>query len=154
MRFTDEQIRIEDGKPLLEFTQKKTNKLTTIALHPKVLEILNKRNGKFPYAISDQKYNDYIKKVCELAELNQLVLGSKNLETAPNSKVYRKKTGTYKKYDLVTSHIGRRSFATNFYGTIPTTHLINMTNHSTEAMFLNYIGKSNKDLAKETFKYF
>ena len=154
MRFTDEQIRIEDGKPLLEFTQKKTNKLTTIALHPKVLEILNKRNGKFPYAISDQKYNDYIKKVCELAELNQLVLGSKNLETAPNSKVYRKKTGTYKKYDLVTSHIGRRSFATNFYGIIPTTHLINMTNHSTEAMFLNYIGKSNKDLAKETFKYF
>jgi integrase len=154
MRFTDEQIRIEDGEYLLEFTQKKTNKLTTIPLHPKVLEILNKRNGKFPYAISDQKYNDYIKKVCELAELNQLVLGSKNLETAPNSKVYRKKTGTYKKYDLVTSHIGRRSFATNFYGKIPTTHLINMTNHSTEAMFLNYIGKSNKDLAKETFKYF
>jgi integrase len=154
MLFTDEQIRIEDGKHLLEFTQKKTNKLTTIPLHPKVLEILNKRNGKFPYAISGQKYNDYIKKVCELAELNQLVWGSKNLETAPNSKVYRKKTGMYKKYDLVTSHIGRRSFATNFYGQIPTTFLINITNHSSEAMFLNYIGKSNKDLAKETFKYF
>jgi integrase len=154
MHFTDKQIRIEEGKHLLEFTQKKTNKLTTIPLHPKVLEILSKRNWKFPYPISDQKYNNYIKKVCELAKLNDLIIGSKKIETEPNSKVYRKKTGTYKKYDLVTSHIGRRSFATNFYGQIPTTFLINMTNHSSEAMFLNYIGKSNKDLAKETFKFF
>jgi len=154
MRFTDEQIRKEDGEYLLEFTQKKTNKLTTIPLHPKVLEILNKRNGKFPYKISDQKYNDYIKEVCKIAELNQLIFGSKNTETEPNSKVFRKKSGTYKKWELVTSHIGRRSFATNFYGKIPTTYLINITNHSSEAMFLNYIGKSNKDLAKETFKYF
>ena len=60
----------------------------------------------------------------------------------------------YKKYDLVTSHIGRRSFATNFYGTIPTTFLIYITGHSTESMFLNYIGKSNKDLALEITKYF
>tara|TARA_R110000796_G_scaffold213868_1_gene329894 strand:- start:59 stop:1309 length:1251 start_codon:yes stop_codon:yes gene_type:complete len=154
MRFTDEQIRKEDGEYLLEFTQKKTNKLTTIPLHPKVLEILQKRNGKFPYEISDQKYNDYIKEVCKIAQLNQLIFGSKNAETEPNSKVFRKKSGTYKKWELVTSHIGRRSFATNFYGKIPTTFLINMTNHSSEAMFLNYIGKSNKDLAKETFKYF
>jgi integrase len=154
MRFTYEQIRKEDGEYLLEFTQKKTNKLTTIPLHPKVLEILQKRNGKFPYEISDQKYNDYIKEVCKIAELNQLIFGSKNAETEPNSKVFRKKSGTYKKWELVTSHIGRRSFATNFYGKIPTTFLINMTNHSSEAMFLNYIGKSNKDLAKETFKYF
>ena len=154
MHFTDKQIRIEEDKHLLEFTQKKTNKLTTIPLHPKVLEILNKRNWKFPSPISDQKYNNYIKKVCELAKLNDLIIGSKKVETELNSKVYRKKTGMYKKCDLVTSHIGRRSFATNFYGQIPTTFLINMTNHSSEAMFLNYIGKSNKDLAKETFKFF
>lgn len=154
MHFTEEQIRIEDGNYLLEFTQKKTNKLTTIPIHPKVLEILKKRNEKFPYVISDQKYNDYIKEVCKIAELNELVKGSKKVETEPNSKIYRKKIGTYKKWELVTSHIGRRSFATNFYGKIPTTFLINITNHSYEAMFLNYIGKSNKDLAKETFKYF
>jgi len=154
MHFTDKQIRIEEGKHLLEFTQKKTNKLTTIPLHPKVLEILSKRNGRFPYPISDQKYNDYIKVVCELAGLNQLVIGSKLEETELGNKIFRKKTGTYKKHELVTSHIGRRSFATNFYGKIPTTFLINITNHSSEAMFLNYIGKSNKDLAKETFKYF
>ena len=154
MRFTDEQIRIENNKHLLEFTQKKTGKNMTVPLHLKVLEILNKRDGKFPYSISDQKYNDFIKTVCELAEINELTKGSKLVETKTDSKVYRKKTGMYKKYDLVTSHIGRRSFASNFYGEIPTTYLIYITGHSTEAMFLNYIGKSNKDLALEITKYF
>ena len=151
MRFTENQIRIEEGKHFLEFTQMKTSKLTTIPIHPKILEILKKRNGKFPYRISDQKYNDYVKEVCKLAGIDEIVKGSKMLETEKGN---RKQEGLYKKYELVTSHIGRRSFATNFYGNIPTTYLINITNHSSEAMFLNYIGKSNKDLAKETFKYF
>ena len=152
MRFTDEQIRIENDKSLLEFTQKKTGKNMTVPLHPKVLEILKKRKGKFPYKISDQKYNDFIKTVCKIAEINELTRGSKLVKI--DNKVYRKKTGMYKKYDLVTSHIGRRSFATNFYGKIPTTYLIYITGHSTETMFLNYIGKSNKDLALEITNYF
>jgi integrase len=154
MRFTKEQIRIEDDKHFIEFTQKKTDKNMTVPLHPKVLEILNKRNGNFPYKISDQKYNDFIKTVCELAEVNEPTKGSKMIETKKGSKIYRKQTGTYKKHELVTSHIGRRSFATNFYTTIPTSLLINITGHSTEVLFLSYLGKSNKDLAKETFKYF
>jgi integrase len=154
MRFTDEQIRTEDGKQLLEFTQQKTGKIMTIPVHPKVTEILNKRNGKFPYPISDQKYNDYIKTVCEIAKINQMVKGSRIIETAPESGIFRKETKMYKKYELVTSHIGRRSFSTNFYGKIPTTYLINVTGHSTETMFLSYIGKSNKDLALEIANYF
>lgn len=154
MRFTKETIRVEDGESFLEFTQKKTNKLTTIPVHPKVTEILNKRNGMFPYAISDQKYNDYIKVVCEIAKLTEMVQGSKKIETEAKSGIYRKVTKAYRKCDLVSSHIGRRSFASNFYGTIPTSLLINITNHSSEKEFLGYIGKSNKDLAKETFKYF
>jgi len=115
---------------------------------------LNKRNGNFPETISDQRYNDYIKDVCEIAEINQMVKGSKLIEVTPESGKFRKVSKMYKKYELVTSHIGRRSFATNFYGTIPTTYLINVTGHSTEAMFLNYIGKSNKDLALEIANYF
>jgi integrase len=154
MRFSKEQIRVEDGKQLLEFTQKKTGKNMTVPLHSKVLEILKKRNDKFPYKISDQKYNDFIKKVCELAEINQPTKGSKIKETEKDSGTFRKQSGIYKKYELVTSHIGRRSFASNFYGKIPTTYLIYITGHSTEKMFLNYIGKSNKDLALEITKYF
>ncbi|MEZ7505765.1 phage integrase SAM-like domain-containing protein [Flavobacterium sp. Arc2] len=154
MRFTADMIRIENDKKLIEFTQKKTDKIMTVPLHPKIIEILDKRGGAFPYAISDQRYNDYIKLVCEAAGLTQKVTGSKHLETEPESGIYRKETGLYRKCDLITSHIGRRSFATNFYGKIPTTYLIYVTGHSTEVMFLNYIGKSNKDLALEMTKYF
>jgi|SRR5690554_1616899 len=154
LKFTSDMIRYEDGKPLLEFTQQKTKKIMTIPVHKKVIEILEKRKGQFPRQISDVNYNLYIKEVCERAKLTQKVKGSKKVETAPKSKQYRKETGMYQKWELISSHIGRRSFATNFYGTIPTTYLIYITGHSTEQMFLAYIGKSNKDLAKEIFNYF
>jgi len=154
MNFTAEQIRIEDGTHLIEFTQKKTGKNMTVPLHPKALEILKKRKGKFPYKISDQKYNGFIKTVCELAEIIEPTKGSKIVETEKDSKIFRKQLGVYKKHELITSHVGRRSFSTNFYGKIPTSLLINMTGHSNESMFLNYIGKRNKDLALEITKYF
>ncbi len=159
MRFTKNMIRHEknkDGisKPLIEFTQKKTGKEMTIPLSQKVMDILNKRNGEFPRPISDQKYNDYIKIVCREAELTQKVKGSRISETEKDSGIYRKETGTFEKCELVTSHIGRRSFASNNYGKIPTSFLIYVTGHSTEAMFLNYIGKSNKDIAIELTNYF
>ena len=157
MRFNKEMIRYEKNKegvtkPLIEFTQKKTGKIMTIPLSQKVMDILNKRNGEFPHSISDQKYNQYIKEVCKLAKLSKKVKGSKKVKI--KEKEYRKESGTFEKWQLVTSHIGRRSFATNYYGKIPTSFLIYITGHSTEAMFLNYIGKSNKDIAMELTNYF
>ena len=152
MKFSKEKIRYEQGKPLLEFTQKKTNQIMTIPVHPIVLAILEKRNGEFPIKLSEQKYNDYIKEVAELTGLDTVIYGSK--KEAVSEGKYRKVTGNFKKFELVSSHIGRRSFATNFYGNMPTTMIKNITGHSTEAMLLTYIGKSNKDLALETFKYF
>jgi integrase len=171
MRFDKSMIRHEKNKqgilkPFIEFTQVKTNKVMTVALHPKVIEILEKRNDNFPNTISDAKYNLYIKQICRIAGIIDVIKGSKltdiNKEDKSEKKAknkdevkqFRKEVGMYKKWELVTSHIGRRSFATNFYGTIPTTYLINVTGHSTEAMFLNYLGKSNKDLAMELTNYF
>lgn len=151
LRFTKNMIRVENGKSLLEFTQKKTGKVMTVPLHDKVLQILEKRNGDFPRSISDQRYNDYIKVVCEKAKINDKLQGGIQQKTKNGM---RKVSGKYQKWKLVTSHIGRRSFATNFYGKIPTTYLIYITGHSSEAMFLNYIGKSNKDLAMEISNYF
>ena len=154
------------AKPFIEFTQIKTNKVMTVPLHPKVIEILDKRNGDFPKTISDPKYNLFIKQVCRIAGIDSRTKGSKltdlnEVESNTNKKSkidevkqFRKETGVFEKWELVTSHIGRRSFASNFYGTIPTTYLINVTGHSSEAMFLNYLGKSNKDLALEISNYF
>ena len=46
----------------------------------------------------------------------------------------------------MTSHIIRRSFASNYYGKIETPLLKNITGHSKESTFLTYIGThQNKD---------
>ncbi|WP_353119443.1 site-specific integrase [Myroides odoratus] len=157
MRFEKDMIKYHTNKKgelkaILEFMQQKTSKLMSIPLSSKVLDILDKREGEFPRSISDQKYNDFIKKVCEKAKLNERVEGTKKEEISKG--VWRNKKGVFKKWEIVSSHIGRRSFATNNYGKIPTVFLMNMTGHSTEKMFLTYIGKGSKDIAMELSEYF
>ncbi|CAM4182170.1 phage integrase SAM-like domain-containing protein [Zobellia nedashkovskayae] len=159
MRFDSSMIRIESGKRLIEFKQQKTKKFMTIPLSKEVQKILNKRNGNFPRAISAPKFNNYIKEICRRAEINEICKGKKRISISPEGikpkrEDYRDVKGEFEKWELVSSHIGRRSFATNFYGKIPTTFLINITGHSSEKMFLNYIKKSNKDLALESYAYF
>jgi len=159
MRFEPSMIREEDGKYFLEFRQKKTKKLMSIPFSPKARTVCVKYNGNFPRPISSQRYNDYIKIVCQKAKFNDEVKGKRRISIAPDgvkpkATDYRDVEKTYKKWELVSSHIGRRSFATNHYGKVPTTLLMNITGHGSEKMFLNYIKKSNKDLAVEAYKYF
>lgn len=154
LRFDKSMIRYEVNKagvlkPLIEFKQVKTDKLMTIPLHTKIVAILEKNNGNFPRKISNQKYNDYIKKVCEAAEIEKPLNG-----TLFDHVIKEKVTKDYPKWRLVSSHIGRRSFASNNYGIIPTSFLMYITGHTTEANFLTYIGKSNKDIAMELTSYF
>ncbi len=154
LRFENTMIRYEKNKsgelkPLIEFTQVKTGKIMTIPLHHKIMAILEKYDGNFPRKISDQKYNDNIKTVCKLAGINKPTHGVK-FDAETKTKVEK----DYEKWELVSSHIGRRSFATNNYGKIPTSFLMYVTGHATEAMFLTYIGKSNKDIAMELTNYF
>jgi len=151
MRFKCGMIRQEGNVPLIEFTQVKTGKTMAIPLSKKVMAILKSRKGNFPRQISDQRYNEYIKKVCEIAEINELTKGSKSKTV---NKITRKESGIFQKHELVSSHIGRRSFATNNYGRIPTALLMNVTGHSSEKMFLIYIGKTETEKAIELAKYF
>jgi len=148
LRFTKDMLRIENDITVIDFKQQKTGKLMELPLHPKILELLKKNNGNFPRKISDQRYNEYIKEVCKEAKITQKVKGSKM-----NKDTKRKESKLYPKYELISSHIGRRSFATNNYGKIPTAYLISITGHSTEAMFLEYIGKTQNEQAKGIVKY-
>ena len=154
LRFDKSMIRYEKNKkgelkPLIEFTQVKTEKVMTIPLHSKIIKIMQKYDGNFPRKISDQRYNEHIKKVCELANIITPIHG-----TLYDHNLKEKVTKEYPKWMFVSSHIGRRSFASNNYGKIPTSFLMYITGHSTEAMFLTYIGKSNKDIAMELTNYF
>jgi len=149
MRFAKDMLRYEGGKPLIEFTQVKTNKIMTVPLSKKVMAILQKRKGNFPRKISDQRYNDYIKEVCKQAGITYKIKGSKI-----DQETKRKISGIYPKWQLVSSHVGRRSFASNNYGRIPTSLLIGATGHTTEQMFLEYIGKSDTQKALQLAEYF
>ena len=154
LNLTKENITQNGNLNFIELVQKKTKKKVSVMIPPKVHEILDKRGGSFPKSfgsnIESAKtiFNLHIKEVCRLAGLNQIVSGSK-----VNPKTNRKEAGKYPKYELVTSHICRRSFATNLYGEIPTPLIMHATGHGTEREFLNYIGKTNIDYAEQMAKY-
>ena len=128
--------------------QIKTGKLVQIPIHHEVKSILGKRNGEFPPLYTDNMdsnkalFNRYLKQLCKLAEINTVVEGN-----AFDPETKRTTNGIFEKHKLVSSHICRRSFATNFYGNpnYPTPLLMNITAHSTERMFLDYIGKKPID---------
>jgi len=149
MRFTSSMIREEKGVRLIEFTQEKTNRKIVLPLHHKVLKILEARNGEFPERITSQKYNDFLKIVGKITEIDNIVFGGKNCPET-NRKIY----GDFPKYELITSHIGRRSFATNYYGKMPTALIKEITGHKTEAMLLVYIGKTETESALQANEWF
>lgn len=145
MRFDPSMMRQSDGVYYIDIRQQKSGKEVTIPVIPEVIDILNKRHGQFPRPISDQKYNDYIKLVAKRAGITHKVRGWIKVDN-------RKQIGFYPKWQLISSHVGRRSFASNYYGKVPTSYLRNIVGHSTEAMLLAYIGRTSRDTARDAYK--
>lgn len=146
LNITDKNIKEINGIKIIELKQQKTGKLVAIPLLPDALEIIE---SGLPYKISITHFNEHIKDICQEAEINTPTKGRKKLKKGqPTVK------GTHPKYELISSHVCRRSFATNFYGRIPTPVLINITAHGSERMFLNYIGKTTYDNAYQMLEYF
>ncbi|WP_347840481.1 tyrosine-type recombinase/integrase [uncultured Draconibacterium sp.] len=139
---------------VIELQQKKTGELVSIPISETVQRIINKHSG-FPRSISAQKFNTYIKKVVELAGIKEKVEGTKldNVGTEKNP-IYRKVSGMFEKHELVTSHICRRSFASNYYETeMPTELIMAITGHKTETQFREYIGLPPRSHIGRTFDY-
>ena len=126
---------------LIVIQQQKTNNYVTIPIHPVFREIWN-RYGGIPLTISNQKFNDHIKEVCMAARINESVLKS-------ITKGGKKITTKYRKWELVSSHTGRRSFATNLYKSgFPSISIMHITGHKTEAAFLKYIKVTPEEHAR------
>lgn len=134
LNITNDNIKSLNGIKIIELKQQKTGKLVAIPLLPEALEIIE--NG-LPYKISLPRYNEYIKDVCEIAEINEPIT-ARIKETSRNATTIE----THPKYKFITSHIARRSFATNFYGRIPTPVLMNITGHGTEQVFFEVYRKN------------
>jgi integrase len=144
-RFSDiGQITPESiSEGLIHLKQYKTGKKVLIPLHPVVTAILNKYKGVLPKAISNQKFNKNLKEIAEDAEITEL---THKAITKGGLKV----STAYKKFDLVTTHTARRSFATNLYKSgFPTLSIMAITGHTTEKSFLKYIKVTPDEHAKK-----
>ena len=146
MDFSLDKLKIVKDKKCIAFTQKKTGKSILLPLHPNVWQII-KEEDTFPDKLPIQQYNLQIKEVVKLAGIASPVKIRKR-------RGFRSQTEIVQKWEAVSSHIGRRSFASNFYGKIPTALLMDATGHTTEEMFKRYICNADNERALLLGDYF
>ncbi len=152
LRFSDyskikpENIQtIEHGekkvKCLVMTTQKTKQKIVLPMVNPMLLSILERYDWKAPRRISNQKLNAYLKELGQLAGFNQEVEINEF-----RAGEHRKRT--CQKWELITSHTPRRSFATNAYKRgLPVADIMKFTGHTTVLSFMKYIKVTNEEAA-------
>lgn len=119
---------------------KKTGAPAVIPMHDYVVEIYNRYNG-VPKVRCSQWFNKAIKNICKEIGLDEEVYWERTV----GGEVVCK---TFKKYELVSSHTARRSFATNMYiEGFPLSTIRAFTTHKTESSCLKYIRFSLEDVA-------
>ncbi len=141
LRISDlkEQKRMQIvGDDILISQTQKTLAPATIPIHPQVRGVLNKRNGKLPIfkltpTALEILFNKKIKIICEKAGITKEIIGDKR-----DKGINRDVRGIYPKFELVSSHICRRSFVTNHYGDIPNRAIMAITTHSSEKQLMDY----------------
>lgn len=131
----------------LEVYQSKTGGRIVIPIHPTVKKILAKYDNNTPPKISDQRLNEYIKEVCQQAKI---IEQTEKQQTKGGEKV---KT-VLEKWQMISSHTARRSFATNAVKQgIPIQTVMKITGHQKEATFLKYVKLSANEHAEIMAKH-
>lgn len=151
LRFSDfTQIKKENiqlDKSLIQIITKKTNERVSIPIHKVVKEILDKYNCELPKSFTNQEMNRSIKEILEICNINELV----EITTSKGGKIQKK---SLPKYELVTTHTARRSFATNLYlADVPTISIMKITGHKTEKSFLRYIRVTQEQNASKLLNH-
>lgn len=135
-----EQRHIRDGRFIAIRTQK-TDDEVEIPLHTTAKAILEKYNFKLPQ-MADQTLNYRIKEVGQFAGLDEKMEVTK-------SKGRNEAVNQLQKFNLISSHTARRSFATNLYlMEVPSETIKKVTGHRTEKSFLKYIKLTNRQHAE------
>jgi integrase len=139
LRFSDfTQIRPEhfktiEGVEVLEIDTEKTGERVVIPVHPYFKAILKANGGQPPRSISNQKMNDYLKELGELAGFNEPFMEARKVGGL-------KRVQSFRKFEKLCTHTARRSFATNAYKEgVPSLAIMKITGHRTEGAFMRYI---------------
>lgn len=114
-----------------------------IPVHKVVREIILKHEG-LPHSLSNQKFNFYLKELCKKIPLFKIRVSKKM------TKAGKEVTLHLEKWEMISTHTARRSFATNEYlnGT-PSITIMAITGHKTERAFLKYIKVTAKEHAEK-----
>ncbi len=133
-------IQNEKGS-FLKVNTKKTQEEVIVPLKREVVEIFNKYKGQLPRSISNQKMNDYLKEIGQLANI-------RSIENTVTTKGGMRVEESFEKWELITTHTARRSAATNLFlaGFYPLS-IMKITGHKTEKSFLKYIKMTKEDNA-------
>ena len=127
-------------------TQKKVNSRVVVPMNDIVKQIMKKYNNSIP-VIDKQKYNLQIKRIGKMAGIDQEIIITRK-------KGINKQEETLKKYQLITSHTGRRSFCTNEYlKDTPTIFIMKISGHRTEQAFLKYIRINEVEAAERMMEF-
>ncbi|MEI6410258.1 MAG: site-specific integrase [Bacteroidota bacterium] len=145
LRFSD-LSKLDPGKhikgDIIEIEQDKTGGKVWIPINHFVRAILDKYAGRMPETISNQKFNDYLKEACKLAGITER---SQKAITRGGQRV----TTFREKWEMVSTHTARRSFATNLFKSgFPSISIMQITGHKTEKAFLKYIKVTGQEHAK------
>lgn len=139
----------ENGTKVIDMVTQKTRQRVVIPFLFPELDVLLAKYEYYSPKISDQKLNEYIKEVAELAGITQEVPITETIGGLRKETIYRK-------CDLITSHTARRTGATNLFklGFSPL-EIMKITGHTSEKTFLKYIKMSkieNADRMAEKIK--
>jgi integrase len=120
----------------------KTGEDVVIPFHHIAQAIFRKHGNALPRAKSNPQYNKDLKDIANLAGLNDRV---------QRRRIYRSTADCQwvEKWQQVTAHTARRSFATNCYKLgVPTRSIMAITGHKTEKAFNKYIKISKEEHSK------
>lgn len=122
---------------------KKTGTRVVIPVHDFVKEIYDKYDGNISLKLCSQHFNRYIKLICKKVGLTEKV----NQTYTKGGTIV---TVSKERWQLVSSHTGRRSGATNLMNTgrLRVSEIMNITGHKTEKSFMRYVKTSKEDNAK------
>ena len=147
-KLTRDNIVTINGREFFKIEQQKTGARPTIPILPATRAILEKYAYNVPRPMANQKFNEYIKDVARRAGLTDEV---KITRTEAGKRV----TQRYSKWQCVSAHTARRSFATNMYKRdFPTLMIMKITGHQTEKAFLSYIKVTEDENAERMMKLF
>ena len=125
-----------DGK--INISMKKTGNPVTIPVHPVVRKISVKYNYDFPVT-SNQKMNVYLKEVGEAAKIEDNIIFSVDNKG-------KKETILRPKYELITTHTGRRSMVCNLYKAgVPAETIMRISGHKSHKQFMKYLRLTPED---------